>query len=46
LVTTTTKERNSYTRRRVPEREEKHDHQKILIEEEMVELQANAVGAS
>ena len=38
-VTTTTKERKSYIRRRVPKREEEHDYPKILlIGEEMVEL--------
>jgi hypothetical protein len=46
-VTTTTKERKFCTHRRVPESEEEHDYQKILlIGEEMVELQANAVGIS
>jgi hypothetical protein len=46
-ATTTTKGRRSYTRRRVPQREEEIDYQKILvIGEEMVELQANTAGIS
>jgi hypothetical protein len=46
-VNTTTKERKSYTDRRVPERQEEHDYQKILlIGEDMVELQANAASIS
>jgi hypothetical protein len=46
-VTTTTKERKSYKHRRVPERQEEHDYQKILlIGEEMVEIQANAPSIS
>jgi hypothetical protein len=46
-ATTTTKGRRSYTRRRVPQREEEKDYQKILvIGEEMGELQANTAGIS
>jgi hypothetical protein len=46
-LSVTTKERKSYTHRRVPGREEKHDDQKILlIGEEIVEVQANTVGIS